>query len=81
MANEHPDRTKDTSEYAPSKAPDTRQHAEERTTESDDRLQPGGPRGTPQPTGMSALDRDAVPNGANKDEKLRIGEMRRDTNG
>jgi hypothetical protein len=52
---------KDTSEYSASKAPDTREHGEETTSEPDTRLEPGGPLGTPEPTGMSALDPEDVP--------------------
>ena len=69
MADPH--KKDDTSEYSASKAPETRQHAEERRTTPDDRLQPGGALGTPDPTGMSALDRDTVPSGAQADEKKR----------
>ena len=59
----------DTSEYSSSKAPDTREHAEEKKSRPDDRLTPGGSLGTPGPTGMSALDRQEVPNEARPDEK------------
>jgi hypothetical protein len=52
----------DTSEYSSSKAPETQVHAEEKASEPDERLLPGGPRGTPNPTGMSGLDHDMVPN-------------------
>jgi hypothetical protein len=61
----------DTSEYSASKAPETGEHAEERTTTVDERLQPGGARGTPEATGMSSLDRDQVPNGARADDRKR----------
>jgi hypothetical protein len=61
----------DTSEYSSSKAPETREHAEERESKSDDRLIPGGGHGTAGPTGMSALDRDQVPGMARADEKKR----------
>ena len=67
---EHPKKD-DTSEYSSSKAPDTREHAEEQKTKRDDRLTPGGSLGTPDPTGMSALDRGEVPNEARPDEKKR----------
>jgi hypothetical protein len=55
----------DTSEYSSSKAPETREHAEERDAHVDTRLIPGGaePR-THTDQGMAGLDRDAVPNRA-----------------
>ena len=61
----------DTSEYSSSKSPETREHAEERKTKVDDRLEPGGPLGTPEPTGMSGLDREQVPNRAVPDDRKR----------
>jgi hypothetical protein len=54
-------------EYSASKAPETRKHAEEKETEHDPRLQPGGEHGSPKPQGMSALDREEVPTGADGD--------------
>jgi len=66
-----PKKKDDTSEYSSSKAPETSEHAEERKTKVDERLEPGGPLGTPDPTGMSALDRDQVPNGALPDPRKR----------
>jgi hypothetical protein len=66
-----PKKKDDTSEYSSSKAPETREHAEERDTAIDARLQPGGAHGTPDPTGMSGLDRDEVPNGATADPRKR----------
>ena len=53
---------KDTAEYSASKAPETRDHAEEHETVVDTRLTPGGaePR-THTAQGMAGLDRDAVP--------------------
>lgn len=56
--------TNDSSEYAPSKAPDTQKHAEERETVVDYRLFPGGAHGAPMDVGMSGIDRTAVPSGA-----------------
>ena len=57
--------TNDTSEYAPSKAPDTREHAEERNQDAhDSRLIPGGAHGSPVSVGMDSLDRSTVPSGA-----------------
>jgi hypothetical protein len=56
---------KDTSEYSSTKAPETRAEAEERETQPDSRLIPGGaePRATNDP-GMSSLDRGNLPNSA-----------------
>jgi hypothetical protein len=56
---------KDTSEYSATKAPETREHAEERDHAVDSRLLPGGaePR-THTDQGMAGLDRDTVPNRA-----------------
>lgn len=53
---------KDTSEYSSSKAPETRQEAEEKDGISDTRLIPGGaePK-THTPQGMEGLDRADVP--------------------
>jgi hypothetical protein len=52
----------DTSEYSASKAPETRREAEEQETVRDFRLIPGGKHGSEQAIGMSAMDRDDVPN-------------------
>jgi hypothetical protein len=56
---------KDTSEYSPTKSPETKRVAEEGSDFADPRLIPGGaePR-TPTEQGMSALDHDAVPSRA-----------------
>jgi hypothetical protein len=53
---------KDTSEYSSTKAPETRQEAEEKDGISDTRLIPGGaePK-THTPQGMEGLDRADVP--------------------
>lgn len=58
--------TNDTTEYAPSKAPETRKHAEERSPDdhTDWRLIPGGVHGAAADPGMSSLNRDDVPGGA-----------------
>ena len=64
----------DTGAYAPTKAPDTRKHAEEKETQPDPRLKPGGAHRSPVATGMDALDRDDVPNEATRSEQLRVGE-------
>lgn len=56
---------KDTGEYSSTKSPETRAEAEEKVSQPDSRLIPGGaePR-TPSQQGMAGLDRDDVPNGA-----------------
>ena len=56
---------KDTSEYSSTKSPETRDEAEEKVSQPDPRLIPGGaePR-TPSQQGMAGLEREAVPNGA-----------------
>jgi hypothetical protein len=64
----------DTAAYAPTKSPDTTEHAEEKTSQPDPRLHPGGAHGSPMPTGMEGLDRDDVPNQATGSEQLRTGE-------
>ena len=56
----------DTSEYAPTKAPDTERHATEEETQSDHRLIPGGKHGARAEVGMSAMDRESVPSRAEK---------------
>ena len=55
---------KDTAEYSSTKAPETREHAEERDNVTDTRLLPGGASGTPWPQGMAALEREDVPSEA-----------------
>ena len=62
---EKPDAT-GTSDYSASKAPETREHAEERAADDvlDFRLIPGGAHGARGETGMSALHREYVPNEA-----------------
>jgi len=52
----------DTSAYSASKAPETKREAEERETVRDFRLIPGGKRGSEKAIGMSAMDREEVPN-------------------
>ena len=52
---------KDTTAYSGSKAPETRQHAEEKETVRDFRLIPGGKHGAPAEVGMSGMDREDVP--------------------
>ena len=64
----------DTSAYAPTKAPETSKHAEERETQPDARLIPGGAHGSPAAIGMDALDRDQVPSEATRSEQLCMGE-------
>ena len=70
---------KDTSEYAPSKAPETRDEAEERVSQPDSRLIPGGaePR-TPSAQGMAGLERETVPNGATDTGQTRYRDTERD---
>ena len=55
----------DRSEYSPTKAPDTAEHAEERDPVVDPRLIPGGaePR-SDTPQGMEGLDRQQLPGSA-----------------
>ena len=65
---------KDTTEYSGSKAPETRQEAEERTGVSDARLIPGGARGAKQDPGMSGLDRDQAVSGGQSTGQQRSGE-------
>jgi hypothetical protein len=64
----------DTAAYAPTKSADTKEHAEEKTSQPDPRLHPGGAHGSPMPTGMEGLDRDDVPNQATRSEQLQTGE-------
>ncbi|HVL68633.1 MAG TPA: hypothetical protein VM364_15330 [Vicinamibacterales bacterium] len=69
----------DTSEYSSSKAPETREFAEERDPHVDPRLIPGGaePR-SPTQQGMAGLDRDAVPNGATDSGQTRYRDTSKD---
>jgi hypothetical protein len=69
--------TDDTTEYAPSKAPDTRAHAEERSPDAvtDARLIPGSAHGSPSDVGMSGLDRATVPGAATPPEQTDYGQL------
>lgn len=70
---------KDTSEYAPSKAPETRDEAEEKVSQPDPRLLPGGaePK-THSQQGMAGLERDDVPNRATDTGQTRYRDTGRD---
>ncbi|HEX6975338.1 MAG TPA: hypothetical protein VF147_13125 [Vicinamibacterales bacterium] len=73
--------TKDTSEYSSTKAPETQKHAQEKKGNfTDMRLIPGGARGSDQPQGMDALDRDLVPSGASDSGLVRHGDSRSELN-
>jgi hypothetical protein len=69
--------TDDTTEYAPSKAPDTREHAEERSPDAvrDERLIPGSRHGSNADVGMSSLKRESVPNRAASPEQTDFGQV------
>ena len=68
------DRTRDTSEYSSSKAPEIRAHAQERAGNyADWRLIPGGVRGADVAIGMDAIERDAVPSQAVEDAGDDVG--------
>ncbi len=69
--------TDDTTEYSPSKAPDTREHAEDRSPDAvrDTRAVPGGAHGSPSDVGMSGLHRDTVPNRAASPEQTDFGQV------
>ena len=60
---------KDTTEHSGSKAPETRQEAEEQNGPSDTRLLPGGARGAAVDVGMSSLDRDTAVSGGRRDQE------------
>ena len=72
-------KTPDTSEYSSSKAPETREHAEEKDPYVDSRLIPGGaePR-THTDQGMAGLERAAVPNGATDTGQTRYRDTGKD---
>jgi hypothetical protein len=54
----------DATDYSSTKAPETREHAEERDPHpSDPRLHPGGAHGAKADPGMSSLDRDEASSG------------------
>jgi hypothetical protein len=59
------DMDRDSSEYSSSKAPETREQAEQQDDAVDSRLLPGGaePR-TPSQQGMAGLDHDAIAGGS-----------------
>lgn len=72
---------KDTGEYSSSKAPDTRDHAEEKAGNySDMRLIPGGAHGSDKPQGMDALDRESIPSGASDTGQTRYGDSPAENN-
>jgi hypothetical protein len=66
----------DTTEYSGSKAPETRKEAEEQAGPSDERLQPGGARGSKADVGMSSLDRDITVSGARSTGQQRVGDTK-----
>ena len=66
---------KDTTEYSGSKAPETRREAEEQNGLSDDRLRPGGPRGSSADVGMSGFDRDSAVSGGESTGQERFGDV------
>lgn len=68
------DAKNDTGAYAPTKSPETREHAEEEQSQPDSRLHPGGAQGSPMPTGMEGLNRDDVPSGATRSDQIQMGE-------
>ena len=70
---------KDTSEYSSTKAPETRQEAEEKVSQPDPRLIPGGaePR-TPSQQGMAGLERDDVPGHASDTGQTRYRDTGKD---
>ena len=70
---------KDSSEYSSSKAPETREPAEERDETVDSRLIPGGaePR-THTAQGMAGLDRETVPNHATDSGQTRYRDTGKD---
>jgi hypothetical protein len=67
-------RTPDTSEHSASKAPETQTYAEERDPYADWRLIPGGAHGAHTEIGMSAMDRDQVPSGAEDPRQTLYGD-------
>ena len=79
MADKRPEHgsgpgTNDSSEYAPSKAPETRDEAEEKESVVDSRLIPGGGRGATANVGMSEMDRADVPTEATDLGQTRYGD-------
>jgi len=66
--------TNDTTEYSASKAPETRQEAEEESPYSDMRLIPGGRLGASIQIGISAMRRREVPSGAREMGQVRYGD-------
>jgi hypothetical protein len=73
-ATRHDGSRKDTTEYSGSKAPETRREAEEQHGPSDQRLKPGGARGSSADVGMSSLDRNATVSGGKSTGPERLGE-------
>jgi hypothetical protein len=67
---------KDTTPHSGSKAPETRNEAEEREGPSDDRLRPGGTRGAAADVGMTNVDRDTTVSGGRTTGQERHGETR-----
>lgn len=68
----------DATNYSSTQAPETRKEAEEEHAHpSDMRLIPGGAHGAAVDTGMSSLDRDTLPGGAESPGQQDIGATRR----
>jgi hypothetical protein len=66
--------TKTTTDYSASKAPETHAEATEQVSTPDARLLPGGSHRAQAEIGMSALDRNDVPNGAVSTGQTRYGD-------
>jgi hypothetical protein len=72
----------DATDYSSTKAPETRDHAEERDGQpSDPRLIPGGAHGAAADPGMSSLDRDVSPSGGRTTGQQKISDTRGDREG
>ena len=54
----------DTGDYSATKAPENAEHVESKPRNRNDTLKPGGAHAATAAVGMTALDRDSVPNGA-----------------
>lgn len=66
--------TPDTSEYSSSLADETRPLAEGRESTGNSRLIPGGEEGSEEDPGMSGMDREDVPSGAEDPGQAKYGD-------
>jgi hypothetical protein len=65
----------ETGDYSATKAPENAEHVESKARNRNDTLKPGGAHGATAAVGMTALDRDSVPNGATDPHQTDYGSL------